>query len=149
MSGHRLKPGDAAPSFSLPDQGGRTVRSEDLRGRKVLVYFYPEAGSPGCTAQASVLRDAHDELANLGVKVIGVSPDPPAAQRAFAEEHDLPFGLLSDPELGVIERYGALRRGSRAVLRSALLLDEQGTVLDAWYGVRPQDTAVKAALAIP
>lgn len=144
----RLRAGDAAPRFALPDQHGETFASQRLRGSKALVYFYPEAGTPDCTTQAQVLRDAHDELRDLGVEVVGVSPDPPDVLSAFASEHGIPFPLLSDPELAVARAFGALRKGAASVLRSAVLLDEQGTVLDAWYGVRPRDTAVKVALAV-
>lgn len=148
MSVVRLTPGDVAPAFALRDQHGETIASDDLRGRKTLIYFYPEAGTPGCTTQAQVLRDASAELDALGVGIVGVSPDQPETQRSFAEAHALPFPLLSDPSLEVIGGYGAVARDGRSVLRSALLLDEDGAVLEAWYGVRPQDTALRAALAI-
>ena len=98
--------GDTAPTFALSDQHGDTVRLEDFRGRKLLVYFYPEADTPGCTTQSCDVRDHRQELAGLGVDVVGISPDEPSAQLAFDEKFSLGFPLLSDTDHAVAEAWG-------------------------------------------
>jgi thioredoxin-dependent peroxiredoxin len=142
---------DAAPAFALSDQRGSTVRLEDYRGRKVLVYFYPEADTPGCTTQSCDVRDHRQELGRLSVDVVGISPDAPAAQRAFDEKYSLGFPLLSDEDSAVARAWGAWRRGSNGgegILRSSFLIDEDGRVRRAWYGVKPADTVPKALAAL-
>lgn len=145
-----LEAGDAAPPFSLADQAGRTVSLADLAGRKVLVYFYPKADTPGCTTQSSAVRDARDELASLGVDVLGVSPDQPDAQARFDEKLGLGFPLLSDPDHAVAEAYGVWGERtshgmtSMGIVRSSFLIDEEGRIEGAWYRVAPQDTVPKA-----
>jgi peroxiredoxin Q/BCP len=144
----RLRRGDVAPPLDLPDRHGRRWSLADLRGGgRLLVFFFPEAGTPDCTEQACTVRAARPELADLDTAVVGVSPDTGEALAAFDDAHDLGYPLLSDPELRVAGAWGAERRGR--VLRSAVLVDRDGLVLDAWFGVRPRDTAVKAAFAIP
>src|SRR5512144_155610 len=93
-----LQTGDAAPAFALTDQHGDTVRLEDFRGRRVLVYFYPKADTPGCTTQSCDVRDHRQDLAGLGVEVVGISPDQPSANLAFDQKFGLGFPLLSDPD---------------------------------------------------
>src|SRR5512134_499826 len=93
-----LRPGDPAPPFALRDQHGRTVALEGLRGRSVLVYFYPKADTPGCTTQSCDVRDAREDLAGLGVDVLGISPDEPEDQAAFDRKFSLGFPLLSDTD---------------------------------------------------
>ncbi|MDP8987478.1 MAG: thioredoxin-dependent thiol peroxidase [Actinomycetota bacterium] len=147
-----LVPGDRAPAFTLPDQRGEKVRLTDFRGRKVLVFFYPKANTPGCTTQASGLRDALPDLG--GVAVLGVSPDAPEAQAAFDQEFGLGFPLLSDPQHRVAEMYGAwgekkmYGRSYQGVIRSAFLVDENGRVAEAWYRISPKDTAKKVLRAV-
>jgi peroxiredoxin Q/BCP len=149
----RLEPGDPGPPFALPDQQGNTVRLEDLRGRKVLVYFYPEADTPGCTTQSCDLRDHRHDLAGIGAEVVGISPDQPEAQLAFDREYDLGFPLLSDPDHSVAEAWGAWGEKTRnektyeGIIRSSFLVDEDGRIERAWYGVKPEDT-VPNALAV-
>ena len=99
----QLKPGDKAPDIKLADQQGKTVKLSDYKGRKVLVYFYPKADTPGCTAQACSLRDAYTDLLQEGVTVIGVSHDPPEAQKKFQEKYRLPFALIADTD-GAVAR---------------------------------------------
>lgn len=151
-----LEPGDEAPAFALADQHGRTVRLADLRGRKVVVYFYPEADTPGCTTQSCALRDHRADLGELEVDVLGISPDPPEAQLAFDHRYGLGFPLLSDtePDHAVAEAWGAWgekRRNGRVydgLIRSSFLVDEEGRIERAWYGVRPEDTAPNALAAL-
>jgi peroxiredoxin Q/BCP len=151
--GGRLQRGEAAPDFSLPDEEGRSVSLADFRGHRLLLYFYPEAETPDCTLQAETLRDSRGELAELGVvSVVGVSPDSPAVQKRFRDRHDLGFPLLSDAERSVARTYGVWKedpQGRGRIVRSAFLLAEDGSVIDAWYGVRAQDTTVKIAFALP
>jgi len=149
-----LKAGDKGPSFSLPDQNGKTVKLGAFRGQKLLVYFYPKAMTSGCTKQACTVRDHLEDLAALGVAVVGVSPDEPEQQKKFDEEYGLGFPLLSDPDHKVAEAWGAWGEKSmygkkcEGVIRSSFLLDEKGTVTHAWYKVKPEETAVKAQEAL-
>lgn len=145
-----LEPGDPGPPFTLPDQQGNTVRLEDLRGRKVLVYFYPEADTPGCTTQSCDLRDHRQDLAGIGAEIVGISPDQPEDQLAFDRKYDLGFPLLSDPDHSVAEAWGAWGEKTRnektyeGIIRSSFLVDEDGRIERAWYGVKPEDTVPNA-----
>jgi peroxiredoxin Q/BCP len=149
-----LKPGDRAPAFSLLDQEGRTVTLAQHRGRKVLLYFYPKADTPGCTTQSCAVRDARADLATLGVDVLGVSPDRPSAQAKFDQKFGLGFPLLSDRDHAVAEAYGVwgekktYGRTSMGIIRSSFLIDEDGRVQEAWYQVSPADTVPKARAAL-
>jgi peroxiredoxin Q/BCP len=149
-----LEPGDTAPSFSLLDQGGEIVALDDFRGRKVLVYFYPKADTPGCTTQSCDLRDHRQDFAELGVDVVGISPDQPEANLAFDQKYGLGFPLLSDPDHAVAEawstwgertNYGKTYMG---IIRSSFLVDEDGRIERAWYKVKPADTVPKARDAL-
>lgn len=149
-----LQPGDEAPDFALRDQRGETVRLSDLRGRKVLVYFYPMADTPGCTKQSCAVRDSRADLADAGVAVLGISPDEPEAQRAFDEKYTLGFPLLCDTDHAASEAYGTWgeqeHQGHKwmGIKRSSFLIDEDGRVARAWYGVSPQDTVPNAVEAL-
>ena len=139
-----LKPGDKAPSFALLDQSGTKVKLSEFKGRKVLVYFYPKADTPGCTAQACGLRDI---LGDIGATaVVGISPDPPAKQQKFDEKYGLGFPLLADEDHSVAEAYGVWTEKSMygrkymGILRSAFLVDEKGKQEDVWYKISPADT---------
>jgi peroxiredoxin Q/BCP len=138
----RLAPGDPAPDFTLPDADGRPVTLSDLRGRKVVVYFYPAASTPGCTTQACDFRDALTEFEGAGFTVLGVSPDRPAKLAAFRDTQGLTFPLLSDPDRSVLTAYGAFGEKQlygktvTGVIRSTVVVDEQGAVLQASYGVK-------------
>jgi thioredoxin-dependent peroxiredoxin len=149
-----LRPGDEAPAFSLKDQHEQNVALSDFRGRKLLIYFYPEADTPGCTRQSCAVRDARQDPAGIGVDAVGISPDPPDAQSAFDEKFSLGFPLLSDPDHVVAEAYGAWdedavdadTRGD--IIRSSFLIDEDGRVVEAWYRVAPEETVPEARRAL-
>jgi peroxiredoxin Q/BCP len=150
----RLKAGDAAPEFALPDQHGQTVRLADFGGGKLLIYFYPKADTPGCTRQACSIRDAREELADLGLSVVGISPDAPARQQKFDDKYNLSFPLLADPDHRVAEAYGvwgektSYGKKSLGIIRSSFLIDGTGKIVAAWYGVKPEDTVPKAQKAL-
>jgi peroxiredoxin Q/BCP len=150
----KLQPGDAAPSFALTDQHGNTVKLEDYRGRKLLVYFYPEADTPGCTTQSCDLRDHRQEFAGLGVDVVGISPDEPDKQLDFDKKYSLGFPLLADTDhevatawdtWGEKTNYGKTYMG---ITRSSFLVDEDGNIEQAWYRVKPENTVPKAQEAL-
>jgi peroxiredoxin Q/BCP len=149
-----LHPGDPAPSFSLPDQAGRTVSLSDFAGRTLLVYFYPKADTPGCTTQSCEVRDAREDLTSLGVDVVGISVSPVEAQRAFDEKYGLGFPLLSDPDHAVCDAWGTWGEkslyGKRylGVIRSSFLVGPDGVVREAWYKVAPKETVPKALKAL-
>src|SRR2546427_7411768 len=124
-----LKQGDPAPSFSLRDQSGAIVSLADFRGRTLLVYFYPEADTPGCTTQSCAIRDARQGFTDLGVDAVGISPDEPEKQMAFDRKFSLGFPLLSDPDHAVAEAWGAWGRranGSEGIIRSSFLVNGDG-----------------------
>jgi peroxiredoxin Q/BCP len=138
---HRLAPGDPAPEFTLSTADGDRLRSAELRGRRVVLYFFPAAGTPGCTAEACDFRDNLASLAAAGYTVVGVSPDPPPDLAGFRDEQSLTFPLLADPDHAVHERYGAWGEktldGRTVVgpLRSTFVLDQDGRVEHALYEV--------------
>ncbi|ATL66242.1 thioredoxin-dependent thiol peroxidase [Nocardia terpenica] len=138
----RLSPGDTAPEFTLPDADGKPVSLADYRGRKVIVYFYPAASTPGCTKQACDFRDSLAELGGAGIDVVGISPDKPAKLAKFRDNEKLTFPLLSDPDREVLTAWGAygekMMYGKKitGVIRSTFLVDEQGTIALAQYNVR-------------
>jgi peroxiredoxin Q/BCP len=147
-----LKSGDKAPAFSLSDQHGDTVKLSGLKGRKVLLYFYPKADTPGCTTQACGLRDILGDVGDTAV--IGVSPDKPAKQAKFDDKYSLGFPLLSDEDHAVAEAYDVWTEKSMygrkymGILRSAFLIDEKGKVAEAWYKVSPKDTPTNLLAAL-
>jgi peroxiredoxin Q/BCP len=142
-----LHAGDTAPPFALRDQNGAQVRLEDYRGKKLLVYFYPEADTPGCITQSCDVRDHRQEFADVGVDVVGISPDEPDKQLAFDLKYDLGFPLLADTDHAVAQAWGTWHDDD--IVRSSFLVDEDGRVRNVWYKVRPVDTVpnAKAALA--
>jgi peroxiredoxin Q/BCP len=148
----KLAPGVAAPGFSLPDQSGATRTLEDFRGRKVLVYFYPRADTPGCTQQSCLLRDIAGAIGDTAI--VGVSPDTSAKQAKFDAKYGLGFPLLADTEHTMAEAYGVWAekklygKVSMGIVRSAFLIDEQGTVAQAWYKISPKDTPVRLLEAL-
>ena len=145
----RLAPGDAAPAFSLPDADGRTVSLSDFAGRRVVVYFYPAASTPGCTTQACDFEAGLADFEGAGLAVVGISPDPPAKLARFRDAEHLTFPLLSDPERAVLTAYGAYGEKQlygktvTGVIRSTVVVDEQGVVLQASYGVRAKGHVAK------
>lgn len=138
----RLQPGDVAPAFTLPDADGNEVSLSDHKGRKVIVYFYPAALTPGCTKQACDFTDNLELLAGAGYDVIGVSPDKPEKLAKFREQESLKVTLLADPEKSVTEAYGAYGEKKNygktymGVIRSTIVVDEEGKVERALYNVR-------------
>jgi thioredoxin-dependent peroxiredoxin len=149
-----LQPGDPAPPFELLDQDSKPVGLADFAGRKLLVYFYPKASTPGCTAQSCAVRDALPELTKAGTAAVGISPDAPKAQAKFDLKHELGFPLLSDSDHSVAEAYGVWGEKSMygkkymGVTRSSFLIDEEGRIQQAWYKVSPGDTVPKALAAL-
>jgi peroxiredoxin Q/BCP len=138
----RLSPGDRAPAFTLADADGTMVSLADLRGRKVVLYIYPAAATPGCTAQACDFRDNLQGFVDAGYAVVGLSPDPPAKLAAFRDAEGLTFPLLSDPSKQVLTAYGAYGEKQLygktvvGVIRSTFVLDEDGQVVTASYAVK-------------
>ncbi|WP_209560442.1 thioredoxin-dependent thiol peroxidase [Frigoribacterium sp. PvP032] len=138
----KLAKGAAAPSFTLDDESGAPVSLSDFAGRKVIVYFYPAASTPGCTTQACDFRDNINSLAGSGYQVLGVSKDAPEALRRFKDEQGLNFPLLSDPELTVHQQYGAWGEKNNygrivtGTIRSTFVLDEEGVVQLPLYNVK-------------
>ncbi len=138
----RLEPGDQAPPFTLPDDQGREVSLASLAGRKVIVYFYPAAMTPGCTTQACDFSESLDALKARGYEVVGISPDKPDKLARFRERDSLTITLLSDVDRQVLEAYGAFGEKKlygkvvQGVIRSTVVLDEAGVVIDARYNVK-------------
>ena len=136
--------GKRAPAFTLPDQDGNKVQLSKLKGRRVLVYFYPKADTPGCTTQACGLRDIADQIGDT--VIIGVSPDQPAKLKKFDEKYGLGFTLVSDEDHAIAEKYGVwvLKKNYgkeyMGVQRSAFLVDEDGKIERAWPKISPKDT---------
>jgi peroxiredoxin Q/BCP len=137
-----LQPGDPAPAFTLPDQDGRPVSLADLRGRRVVLYFYPQAMTPGCTTEACDFRDSFASLEASGCTVVGVSRDDLESLRAFRERDGITFPLLSDPDRAVHDAYGAwgekMNYGKtvQGVIRSTFVIDPDGVIEHALYNVR-------------
>lgn len=150
----KLGPGDKAPAFTLADQNGKKVKLSDYKGRKVLVYWYPKASTPGCTTQSCAVRDAREDFAKLGVDVIGISPDAPGANKKFDEKHGLGFPLLSDEGHQVAEAWGVwgekkmYGKSYMGIVRSSFLVDEKGRIVEAWYKVSPKNTVPFAEKAL-
>lgn len=138
----RLEPGDAAPDFTLTAEDGSTVSLGDYRGQKVIVYFYPKAATPGCTTEACDFRDSLSALQTAGYQVLGVSPDAVSALKKFSDDEGLTFPLLADEDHAVAESYGAwgeknnYGRVSEGLIRSTVVIDEQGRVQLGQYNVK-------------
>jgi peroxiredoxin Q/BCP len=144
----KLKIGDTAPGFELLEQDSKMVKLSDFAGKKVLVYFYPKADTPGCTKQACSVRDSAEPLKNAGVVALGISPDKPEAQKKFDEKYKLGFRLLSDPDHKTSEAYGVWGKSIFGITRSSFLIDEQGKIIGVWYDVSPSDTVPNAMKAL-
>ena len=142
MAQTRLEPGDRAPDFTLPSDTGEEVTLSDLKGRKVIVYFYPAAMTPGCTKQACDFTDSLDSLRASGYEVLGISPDKPAKLAKFRERDSLTITLLSDPDKQVMKAWGAYGEKKmygktvEGVIRSTLVVDENGKIEVAQYNVK-------------
>lgn len=138
----QLAPGELAPDFSLPASTGGNVSLSELRGRKVILYFYPKDDTPGCTKEACGFRDSYRGIEAEGAVVLGVSRDDLKSHDKFVAKHDLPFPLLSDPDAFVAKAYGAYGtknlygRLSEGVFRHTFLIDEEGHIVKAWRRVK-------------
>jgi len=148
------EPGDPAPDFSLVDHSGATVSLGDFAGSRLVIYFYPRAFTPGCTAESCDFRDRHAALQEAGFSLVGISPDDPATLARFREEHGLPFPLLSDPEhlaaaaygaWGVKKNYGKEYEG---LIRSTFVVGPDGTLEHAWRNIRAKGHAERVAAEI-
>lgn len=152
MASPRLETGAPAPAFTLLDQTGTEVSLAGFEGRKVLVYFYPRADTPGCTTQACGLRDILGDIGDTAV--LGISPDKPEKQAKFDAKYGLGFPLLSDPDHRTAEAFGVWVEKSMygrkylGVERSAFLVDEAGGLAEAWYKVSPKDTPTRLIQAL-
>ncbi len=144
-----LTEGMPAPSFEGIDQNGNRIRLEDLRGKKVILYFYPKDDTPGCTKEACNLRDNYAALQQAGYTVIGVSADPVDSHKKFAEKYNLPFPLLADPEKKIITAYGAWGKKKlygkeyEGTLRITYLIDENGIISRIIKNVKPEQHAAQ------
>jgi peroxiredoxin Q/BCP len=142
VTDHRLSPGDPAPDFTLPTDTGQEVSLSGLRGRKVIVYFYPAAMTAGCTTQACDFSDSLSSLKGAGYEVIGISPDSPAKLAKFREKDGLTITLASDADRSVMEAYGAFGEKKLygklvvGVIRSTFVVDEAGNLVLAQYNVK-------------
>jgi peroxiredoxin Q/BCP len=144
-----LTVGMKAPDFTLKDKDGNSVSLSDFIGKKVVVYFYPKDNTPGCTRQACAFAGSYDEFKSKGVEVIGISKDSTASHVKFAEKYDLPFILLSDPELEAIKAYGVWQekklygKVSMGVVRTTFVIDEEGKVERVMPKVKPDTNAAE------
>ena len=138
----RLEIGDQAPAFTLPNDSGETTSLADYQGKRVLVYFYPRANTPGCTTEACDFRDSLTQLNDLGIEVVGISPDTVDKLVAFREKNNLTFPLLADPDKNVLKEWGAFGEKKNygkiveGVIRSTFLVGTDGTIALALYNVR-------------
>ena len=144
-----LETGTKAPDFSLPDQNGNTVRLSDFQGKKVVLYFYSKDNTPGCTRQACAFAASYEQFKTQNVIVIGISKDSVASHLKFAQKHDLPFILLSDPELQAIQAYGVWQekklygKVSMGVVRTTYIINEQGIIEKVMPKVKPDTNAAE------
>lgn len=144
-----LETGTKAPDFSLPDQNGSTVRLSDFQGKKVVLYFYSKDNTPGCTRQACAFAASYEQFKTQNVIVIGISKDSVASHLKFSQKHDLPFILLSDPELQAIQAYGVWQekklygKVSMGVVRTTYIINEQGIIEKVMPKVKPDTNAAE------
>ena len=144
-----LETGTKAPDFSLPDQNGSTVRLSDFQGKKVVLYFYSKDNTPGCTRQACAFAASYEQFKTQNVIVIGISKDSVASHLKFSQKHDLPFILLSDPELQAIQAYGVWHekklygKVSMGVVRTTYIINEQGIIEKVMPKVKPDTNAAE------
>ena len=142
-----IQEGKPAPDFELTTDAGEAVRLSDLRGKPVVLYFYPKDDTPGCTVQACGIRDAYDEFRNAGAVVLGVSPDDEASHVRFKEKFDLPFTLLADTEHKVAEDYDVWKQRTNygktymGIERSTFVIDREGTLAREFRNVKPDEHA--------
>jgi peroxiredoxin Q/BCP len=150
-----VEEGKAAPEFELVDDEGASVKLSDFRGRPVVLYFYPKDDTPGCTKQACGFRDAYAEYEQRGAVILGVSPDGEESHAAFKSKFSLPFPLLADPDRTAARAYDVWReknmygKKSMGIVRSTFVIDADGIVVKAMYGVKPNGHAEKVLAALP
>ena len=150
----KLKSGDKCPDFSLFDQNNSKISLKDFKGSRLLVYFYPKADTPGCTEQSCQVRDSSENFSGLGIKAVGISPDPPSKQKKFEQNHSLNFPLLCDTKHKTAEAFGVWQEKKMfgkpymGIVRSSFLIDENGTIIDSWYKVKPKETVPNALAAV-
>jgi peroxiredoxin Q/BCP len=150
----KLAVGDKAPAFALKDQHGKLVRLSSFKGKRVVVYFYPKADTPGCTQQSCNLRDAFPQLKKLKAVVVGISPDPVEKQLKFDEKYELGFPLLSDTDHKIATAWGVwgqktlYGRKFMGIVRSAFVVDEKGKLAGVFYKVSPKATVPVVAEAL-
>ncbi len=150
----RLEAGDKAPAFRRLDQEGNIKTNDDFAGRRLVVYFYPRAFTPGCTTESCDFRDRYQSFENAGYDIVGVSPDPVDKLDRFRTEHGLPFPLLSDEDHSMAEAYGAwgtktnYGKQYEGLIRSTIIVDEKGTIEQAWYNVRAKGHADRVSLHV-
>ncbi len=144
-----VKEGNAAPAFTAKNTNGETVRLKDLRGQKVVLYFYPKDDTPGCTKEACSFRDAFADFKKRGIKVLGVSPDSEASHQKFTAKYKLPFALLADPDHAIADAYGVwgekkfMGRTYLGVKRITFLIDEKGKIKKVFEKVKPEEHATE------
>ncbi|RMG89623.1 MAG: thioredoxin-dependent thiol peroxidase [Chloroflexi bacterium] len=146
--------GEVAPDFELLNQDGQPVKLSDFRGKKVIIFAYPKAGTSGCTTQACGFRDEFPRVESANAVILGLSPDAPDALKKWKEKENLPYDLLSDPDHKVLEAWGAWGEKSMygrkywGVIRSHWVIDENGVVVDARIKISPKDSVAKAVAAL-
>jgi thioredoxin-dependent peroxiredoxin len=142
-----IKEGTTAPAFKTTDADGETISLKELKGQKVVLYFYPKDDTPGCTKEACSFRDAWAKFKKRGIKVLGVSPDSEASHKKFETKYNLPFTLLADKDHAIADAYGVwgekkfMGRTYMGVLRTTFLIDEKGKIKKVFEKVKPEDHA--------
>jgi len=150
----RLETGAKAPTFTAIDQTGRTRSSSDFSGKKLVVYFYPKAFTPGCTTESCDFGERHDTFTENGFTILGISPDTPKKLADFKAEYSLPFDLLSDPDNAIATEFGTYGmkknygREYMGIIRSTFLIDENGIIEQAFYNVRAKGHVERIALEV-
>ena len=150
-----IEEGKPAPDFELESDAGQTVKLSDLKGRPVVLFFYPKDDTPGCTTEACEFRDAYDVFRERGAEVLGISPDGVASHEKFKTKYELPFTLLADPEHKVADEYGVwgerkfAGKSYMGIIRSTFIIDQEGNVARAMMGIKPAGHAAQVLDSLP